>query len=430
MAWKKGTKGKVTVSLIILLSLLSISLLMDLSSSVDGAEIDEVQLRLKIQFDTPHSGHIDLYFGTGDERDLPSIDSFSMDIDNYGENLKAVYESFTEVGADNVSIFRSILHTDPPVNLSGVRLKGLQDPIYLGISFEANFTSGGRDTNQEYRILNFLNNIDMGDIEIGIGALKRAELERRFNSIKISIQIDLADGLSLDKDHDTFGHSRSPFKESLNEKTTLTLFSKRSNELTVSDHPLTSPLGVLITMIIVLGSGYILFFLIWRKNRFKGIGLILPFLTVMVSILVVVLYFLPHYSIYGFGGLTMLIYESIFLSFVAATRFVNPKFHHTNYEDEKKNDFKMPEVVYVEKTVYIGMKDGTDPEERVDDPYELLGVSKEASMKEVEMAYKKEILQYHPDKFDKSPVRIRNAASKETRMLNNAYEMIHRQRRK
>ena len=429
MTWKKGTKGRVAVSLIISISLLSIFFLGDQPLLVGGEEIDEVLVKLKIKFDTPHSGHLDLYIGSEDERDLSSLDSYDMDVDDYGENLRTIYESLTKGRTNNDSIFRSILYTDQYPNLSGVQIEGLQNPIYFGISFEANFTFEDRDSSREYKVLNFLDDVDMGDLEIGIGAIKRAELERRFNSIKISIEIDLADGLSLDKKHDTIGHTRSIFQESLNEETTLTLFSKQSNKLTVSDHPLASPLGVFIMMITLLGSGYILFFFIWRKNKFRGYGLILPSLTVVVSILVVLLYFRPQFSIYGLGGLTMVIYESIFLSFVVVTKFVNPKFLHTNYEDEKKNDFKMPDVVYVEKPVYINIKERSDSDERVDDPYELLGISREASMKEVELAYKKEILLYHPDKFDKSPERIRNTALKETRMLNNAYEMIERDRR-
>ncbi len=62
------------------------------------------------------------------------------------------------------------------------------------------------------------------------------------------------------------------------------------------------------------------------------------------------------------------------------------------------------------------------------DPYAALGISSSASDEEVDLAYRRRISEYHPDRVANSAKEIRDLAELRAREANGAYESIKRQR--
>lgn len=57
------------------------------------------------------------------------------------------------------------------------------------------------------------------------------------------------------------------------------------------------------------------------------------------------------------------------------------------------------------------------------DPYEVLGVGKNASMEEIRAAYKELIKKYHPDKYQNNP--LADLAQEKMKEINEAYEQLN-----
>lgn len=74
--------------------------------------------------------------------------------------------------------------------------------------------------------------------------------------------------------------------------------------------------------------------------------------------------------------------------------------------------------------------DGPPPQQRIDDAYTALGVSPDASDDEVKRAYRKLIVENHPDKLAAKglPESMRTFAEERTREINAAYDVIKRAR--
>ena len=60
------------------------------------------------------------------------------------------------------------------------------------------------------------------------------------------------------------------------------------------------------------------------------------------------------------------------------------------------------------------------------DPYEVLGVSPNASEEEIKAAYRELVKKYHPDKYQNNP--LADLAEEKLREVNEAYEYLERQR--
>jgi len=59
-----------------------------------------------------------------------------------------------------------------------------------------------------------------------------------------------------------------------------------------------------------------------------------------------------------------------------------------------------------------------------DDPYRVLGLTQEASDAEVDLAYRRLISQYHPDKLSGVADELRRQADNKARAINAAYDRI------
>lgn len=58
----------------------------------------------------------------------------------------------------------------------------------------------------------------------------------------------------------------------------------------------------------------------------------------------------------------------------------------------------------------------------MNDPYEILGVSKDASQEEIKKAYRKLAKQYHPDNYANNP--LKDLAEEKFKEINEAYEQL------
>jgi len=65
-----------------------------------------------------------------------------------------------------------------------------------------------------------------------------------------------------------------------------------------------------------------------------------------------------------------------------------------------------------------------------DDPYRELGLTGEATAAEIDLAYRRLISQFHPDKFAGASPEQRQQAEHRARQINTAYDRIQRKRKR
>lgn len=63
-------------------------------------------------------------------------------------------------------------------------------------------------------------------------------------------------------------------------------------------------------------------------------------------------------------------------------------------------------------------------------PYRVFGLTREASDAEIDLAYRRLISQYHPDKYADAAPELRAQAEKKAREINAAYDQIQTLRKK
>ena len=65
-----------------------------------------------------------------------------------------------------------------------------------------------------------------------------------------------------------------------------------------------------------------------------------------------------------------------------------------------------------------------------DNPYRVLGLTEEATDAEVDLAYRRLITQYHPDKLTGAAAELRRQAEAKAREINGAYDRIQTLRKR
>ena len=65
-----------------------------------------------------------------------------------------------------------------------------------------------------------------------------------------------------------------------------------------------------------------------------------------------------------------------------------------------------------------------------DNPYRVFGLTEEANEAEIDLAYRRLMNQYHPDKFNGAAPELRRQAEAKARELNGAYDRIKALRKK
>lgn len=70
----------------------------------------------------------------------------------------------------------------------------------------------------------------------------------------------------------------------------------------------------------------------------------------------------------------------------------------------------------------------TEPDRRLDDPYQVLGVSPDASLEEIRSRYRELLLRYHPDRVQHLGKEFQDLADRRTKDLNAAFAAVLRER--
>ncbi|MGA1822606.1 MAG: J domain-containing protein [Thermoplasmatota archaeon] len=414
---------------IILFSCL-IAALSHFSGTADGVDVKHPEyllIDLTVNLDDANSGDIVFFMGTDDRREQNATDLRLPPQDKLrNNNLMRMRESLGPSTENYRQFFRSILNSGGSMALNVTFFSAVNETDYYGIIFEAEFSFDSGGPSVEYEYLSFVKGIRLTDRDIlnPSSIVKREAEENELEKGRVRITVKPGSDMSLDLSSEGGAHRRSLYRESFSRTEDISAFRDQGNKITVSDWFVFSPVFIFAaaaagTVITVAALSAI-----WIRNRFRKMGLILPAITALMAPVPIVIFYRPGLNIYGMHDIAILIVFLINLFLLAACYLVNPRgsTKYSTYEEEKGEKFEMPKVVYVDRTVYIQVKgfgkiDGLDP-------YEVLGVSRNMSLREIEEEYKKEILKYHPDKYEKSTEAIKKASLKETERLNAAFEYI------
>ncbi|MFO7752485.1 MAG: DnaJ domain-containing protein [Desulfobacteraceae bacterium] len=74
-------------------------------------------------------------------------------------------------------------------------------------------------------------------------------------------------------------------------------------------------------------------------------------------------------------------------------------------------------------------KSGFNDEPRQKDPYEILGVGRDATREEIQSAYKEKVKQYHPDRVSSLGEELQEMANRKFVEIKDAYDTLMKQRR-
>jgi hypothetical protein len=415
-----------------LLKVMIIVLMIPLFSiSGEGSDTtDRARILLDISMDSDRSGSFSFLLGNVIEGPVENLSSVpEVGFPNRSEYLNKLLDSLTRNGNRNETVLQGIIDGSGRGNFSDITIKGtFSEQIFLLI-IECNFTFRREGLGNDLEYLDFLDRLySLFDLSNPRTYLKdRQNMENFISRIKVEINIHMEEGLSITSGNDNARIERGLRGEELHIKTDALDLTRNSNRFRIFQGPLTDPLITFIIMITVLLLGTGSLSLIWIRNRFKGPGLIIPLTSLVFIPIIALLYLNPGLSIYPIGPLTLLIPEFIFLILITTSLFFNPRPGKKidGYDDERNRGprVKMPEVVFVEKKVYIEKNNKGSKEENVD-PYKVLEIPREATWIDVERSYREKIKQYHPDKYERSPEMIKKAAISETEKLNIAYERL------
>ncbi|MGA1872514.1 MAG: J domain-containing protein [Thermoplasmatota archaeon] len=396
-----------------------------------AASDDPVYIELKISFNDQSSGHIHFFMGSGVEREMNGTDFIPSSTDPYvNDNMDRLLRALQMGGSGSPQITRSILDSSGTLNISKTRISSMAERNYFGLSLDTDFRYPANGISGEFEYLDFIYEVDKmfrkpsGGLDEITSALAK---ERELRRIRIRVEIELEDGMSATTSTTVSEHRRSITEEEISESTNAQEFIRSSNSLKVFDHPLLSPTFIFLDLVLFLFLGYGILAIVWWRERFKGVALILPVLTAVFPVFLVLVFLNPGWSIYSLAGGTVWIMGGIFLLMVGACNLFNPKFRYRDFEQEREEQppIKLPEVIYINKRVFVD-RPVRISEEEVMDPYKVLDVGRRSSWEDIDKAYKSKVREYHPDKFVNSPERIHKAAREETERLNTAYERLKR----
>jgi hypothetical protein len=301
--------------------------------------------------------------------------------------------------------------------------------------FTASFNVSGNDSAPNYRVLDFVREIRPRELnpDDPYSAIDRDRDMDRLSKITIRVEVEPPRGANMDLQFDGTAHRRGLNSEGFDRTLNLMDFNSLGNEMTMSGSGLLSPIPVLLFCCLTVLTASALTVIAWVRKRFVRWALLFPFVAIATCLFTVWTYVRPYINIYGTFEGGMLASALVMLSATIALQFApdgrrrgrnRPSVE--NEAEEEVSDLEMPKVVYVDRHVFVnvgerGPRGRKDPE---DDPYRVLGVRRDDDPAAVEKAFRKKVLLYHPDKFEKGPDWVRERAKEETMKLNRAYEDI------
>jgi len=424
----------VSVPLIIIIFLLVWNLSLDEVRAIPviGGSDPFVTLDLEIEFNTATSGKIDLYFGTAPrdhleetvretvEQRMDDNEVFSYMWDNLF--VEDTVKNLTDTNISN--IMDRVLHTDEEMILQGFQIVFYNNSNEIGIGLTAKFEVGGSFSRVEYEYLEFIHGGDLAT-DKDLKKLKSKYIDQK-DYIGMKVMITGGDPLSMTLREETMAHTRDQNGEKLDYHTTYTKFVLIDNELTVHSSHYKSPSFIFKIFIATVIIGYLALIMIWYRNRFKGRGLILPFFTVFFSMFVWFGFYYPGLSIYSLGAVTYHFISGAFILMVLLCLFVNPKPKNVKGYDEMKEREKKLKVKKVVVPIgnYMNTNVPRPSAEEGRSYYEILEVEEDASPDEIKKAYFGKMKDYHPDKYQDAPEKIRESADREASLINEAYDNL------
>ena len=401
-----------------------------------GADSDDrIRVKLDIELTEKDQGKLLFTIKAGEEENVDLSEGLPADTGPYiNENMGRVLKALRMGGTDEKQLMRSIFRNNGDLELIGPEIRSVSNRQCFVLKFTTRFSYNTSGIDAEYSYLDFIYRVDdlfkqsSGGIS---GIAESLAKERELRRIGIDILIEGGSDLSYSTSKIVSDHSRTFDGESVSEHTNAQEFLRSSNDVKVFDRPLLMPSSIFISMFLLLLIGYGSLLYIWNRERFAGLGLIVPIITLIFPVLLIWTYYSPELAFYDLGGGTIWVFGCIFLILVGVCNLFNPRSRYRSFEDEKKEEprTEMPDVIVVNKRVYIDRPVRITDEEALD-PYKVLDIRRKASWDEVEIAYKKKVKEYHPDKFLHSPKRIHKAAKEETERLNIAYEKLRRKHRR
>ena len=397
-----------------------------------------ITMELKIEFTTMGSGDISFYFGTTEKNNLKITSPRDL---NLGSRIYNEHPSFDVHEYIWENFFRGNQSSDlENINISRI-IKGVLDPggdiqlvspnitFYtkskdIGVQLSTGFDAGGGDSKREYTYLEFMHSNNLAK-ELSTNMANK--YWQGLDYAWIHIEIDSTDPISMSFKDISLDHTRSRNGESYRLETTYTKFTADNNNVMIHASTLKSPSLLFYVLCATIILGYPILVLIWMKKKFLGKGRVIPVAAILISTMVWVGYFYPGFALYSIGGLSYYIYVGIFLLMVLSCLFINlsptsKKGYETMKEEEEKIEeipvVDIPLVNYVHTTVAVS----ESPDGR--DQHQILGLNGGATVKEIKKAYLEKIKDYHPDKYQDSPERIKMAAEKEAALINQAYENL------
>lgn len=393
---------------------------------------DSLRMELEIVMETKDRGEFlfILKCGEGNEEPITTNLTFPQGTGRYdNDNLDRVMEAMRPFFSSEKTLFRSILDSEGNLTLKNTIFNINRGEKDFELRFSGDFDYGESIFSREFNVLTFTKHIGYPKLDtddpLSVSRYNNFVAEVKLCSVHLSI--DPGDGNSMDLQFETPGHDRTPTGESARIHTDLHGIRSGGNGVKITHFFLFSP-GVLFPVLVgITLTELISIAAIWWRNRFRGVGLILPSFSVLMVPTHLLLFFNPQVNIYSTHDIFVFGSVLVTISLISASFFVNPEHERKkirSYEEEKGPDLEMPRVVYSRKNVYIRSKESGGI-----DPYEIIGVTRNMSTEDILEEYRRQVLKFHPDRFHSSPENVKEMAERETGRLNRAIEMITSERK-
>lgn len=424
--------GASTAALLLLIAFLSSEMLLSVNGTIDAHR--DVIIDLEVVFDTIHEGRMSFFMGNAERDDLdldlktwPPTEGIDNTI------LLNLYENLSVPSNDVTALFLSVLKGNGDVKVLDPNISFHRDGERLGIWIEASFHFNSSMNNAEYDYLSFMEPIHLPPLDRSDPAsvVRYNDAVEEMSRVVISIYIDPPQRSNLDLQWDGSYHWRRPSGEGVRFSSDLVAFTGSGHRFSLIGNPCLSPAATMYFTLAITVIGALISVMACLRRRFRRWALIFPSGSILLLPMPFMFYIRPYLNPYGLYDAGLLFISVLFVSYsifmhfapTGARRDPAPESEEENPEVE----FEMPKVIYVDRPIIVKAPRSSD-NDRGEDPYKVLGVDRNASMEDVDKAYRSLVLKCHPDRMHKAEDWVGEAARERTQKLNRAYEEVQRQR--